>query len=202
MSRKRVKRRTPQPATRREFTDEFKREAVEMLLDGVSLLPYLAGGKAESAHESLFWRFARAIGSCLKSTDVRRHSTTWLLISVSRRTWPMRTPPRSTRSRKRSPPGTPNSSNRAGVAKRATAAPIPAGPRAALALPRATTTNRVAVIRAIQRALNLALSPVHDRNLLWYAEPRVGRPLGHFHSRACGTTEHAAGCARQFGYRD
>jgi len=34
MSRKRVKRRAPQPTPRREFTDEFKREAVEMLLDG------------------------------------------------------------------------------------------------------------------------------------------------------------------------
>ena len=34
MSRKRVKRRAPQPTTRREFTDDFKREAVEMLLDG------------------------------------------------------------------------------------------------------------------------------------------------------------------------
>ncbi len=34
MSRKRVKRRTPQPVTPREFMDDFKREAVEMLLDG------------------------------------------------------------------------------------------------------------------------------------------------------------------------
>ena len=34
MSRKRVKRRAPQPTTRRAFTDDFKREAVEMLLDG------------------------------------------------------------------------------------------------------------------------------------------------------------------------
>ena len=33
MGRKRVKRRTSQPATRREFTDEFKREAVEDCLN-------------------------------------------------------------------------------------------------------------------------------------------------------------------------